>query len=870
MAGRFEVVGVLGEGGMGVVYSVRDRQIEDRAMALKVLLPRFSDNPAFRRLFFKEIRAAQNFVCEHVVQLRDCGLMDDGRLFVTMDLVIGESLRDLLGREGALGTRHALEIARQVLLALQSGHERGFIHRDIKPANMMLCARVAKTDDNPFGVAVRVLDFGIAGLAAEIDERTRSGTPLYMSPEQIRGDRLDVRSDLFAVGVVLYEMLASRRPFAGKTLDEITHSVIETDVSARIAELDDLSTPIREILEKALQKDREKRFQSAAEFIAAIERSSAYRLPSLVPIWAWAALAIASLAASTVGYFLWESRGRVQWLEDQLRAEENKLTEYSGRVGLGASEQQTEVARLALALQQANSELAKLRSNQVATDAEEGDELTRLQAQLQDQQIALDNLTRDFEAAKFDKEGLSQKVNQLDQERARLQQQLDPNVRRAAAFDMVVTLLASNDVVQAQHEHQNALAGGDIERSALARSDVVAELIEAWQYVAQFASGDAGGEHRVAAALLAAADRLGVVRKLRETLPVTARGWLSSGAGESAMAERLARLDELIAALAARVDPELARLDAYHEEEWSEIVARGALRDPGAAFAHADTFRCGHLEQLLGECSADARATLERDGLLDLEALAAAAHLDAWGSRLAGDAAALTHPAARELMSYSYARRWYDADDGNDAGFDFSSLALPPVVAETPDWRAVLAVEYALAQPESAFPILPDRTLVYRYGPWSTEIRWRVEQVANGGPAEFPARWRVKRSYFKSDLTPLGVPSELSIVRRGARFFTEDSSEALLDLRAAGASVSVAPFPALDTALPPRQLRVNATSMDEHRRALAEAGPCLVVRTGASTRWYSPQFGLVLQSLPPERGAPPELQFELVFATPVR
>lgn len=174
IAGRFLVKRTLGEGGMGRVYAVQDKQIEGRDVALKVLLPRYSKDERFKRLFFQEVRASQKFVSEFVCQVRDTGEAEEG-LFLTMDLVDGESLRALLDREKMLGVRHALEITRQVLLGLQSGHEKGFIHRDIKPSNVMLVARVPKTDTNPYGVGARLLDFGIAGLAAEIGEKSRAG-----------------------------------------------------------------------------------------------------------------------------------------------------------------------------------------------------------------------------------------------------------------------------------------------------------------------------------------------------------------------------------------------------------------------------------------------------------------------------------------------------------------------------------------------------------------------------------------------------------------------------------------------------------------------------------------------------------------------
>ncbi|MCY3000528.1 MAG: serine/threonine-protein kinase, partial [Planctomycetota bacterium] len=177
---RFVVQKELGAGGMGAVYAVKDTKIEGRSVALKVLLPKYSRNTQFRNLFFQEVRAAQNFVSEHICQVRDTGETEDGRLYFTMDMIEGESLRGMLDREKLLGPRHALEITRQMLLGLQSGHEKGFVHRDVKPSNVMLAARIPKTDTNPNGVGVRLLDFGIAGIASEIDEGSRAGTVMYM------------------------------------------------------------------------------------------------------------------------------------------------------------------------------------------------------------------------------------------------------------------------------------------------------------------------------------------------------------------------------------------------------------------------------------------------------------------------------------------------------------------------------------------------------------------------------------------------------------------------------------------------------------------------------------------------------------------
>jgi serine/threonine protein kinase len=310
---RFEVVKQIGRGGMGEVFLVRDRQIESREVALKLVRSKYSRDARYRELFFQEIRSSQGFVSEHVVQVRDVGQLEDGQLFLTMDYVKGESLSRLLRREKVIQPRHALEITRQVLLGLSSGHERGLIHRDVKPSNIMLEGRAAKTESNPFGVKVGLLDFGLAALTEHVKEGRQPGTPQYMSPEQASGQRLDARSDLFAVGVLLYEMVSGQRPFEGATEDEITQSVIDTNLVPLIDSLDGVDKGLKRILRKALQKEREKRFPSAAEFISAIEKNNAFLGERTSG--SWLSFSTAALAILSVGLSFLYSQSRTEVTE---------------------------------------------------------------------------------------------------------------------------------------------------------------------------------------------------------------------------------------------------------------------------------------------------------------------------------------------------------------------------------------------------------------------------------------------------------------------------------------------------------------------------------------------------------------------------
>ena len=221
--GHYTVTGKLGQGGMGIVYAARDERL-GRTVALKTMSSLGGDETA-RKRFEREARAAASVNHPNVCQLYEIG-EDDGELFIAMELLEGESLGERLTR-GALSVAEAVPIALAILAALEALHARGIVHRDLKPSNVFL---------TPHGV--KLLDFGLARpsepptgrVVARAHELTRTGmvlgTPRYMAPEQVTGDGLDARSDLFAVGAMLFEMLAGRPAFAGRNAVEILHATL--------------------------------------------------------------------------------------------------------------------------------------------------------------------------------------------------------------------------------------------------------------------------------------------------------------------------------------------------------------------------------------------------------------------------------------------------------------------------------------------------------------------------------------------------------------------------------------------------------------------------------------------------------------------
>ena len=269
LAGRYRIERPVSRGGMGAVFRATQLGL-DRAVAIKVLLPTYSRDAGMQERFRREARSAASLSHPHIIQIYDYGISDYGP-YIVMEFVRGESLRRILGR-GPLALDRAVRLIEQVCSAVASAHRAGIIHRDLKPDNIMI-------EEEPGGPpTAKVLDFGIAKLrAAEVDELSPTltgarviGSPSYMSPEQALGLELDGRSDIYALGVVLYEMLAGRPPFA----DASSVAVILQHVNAaprRLCEARaEVSEAVESVVMKALAKDRGQRYAAATELAQAL------------------------------------------------------------------------------------------------------------------------------------------------------------------------------------------------------------------------------------------------------------------------------------------------------------------------------------------------------------------------------------------------------------------------------------------------------------------------------------------------------------------------------------------------------------------------------------------------------------------------
>src|SRR3954470_8714043 len=255
--GRYKVLGELGRGAMGIVYKAEDPNL-DRVVALKTIL--LSDDAEgrkdYHKRFFLEAKAAGKLTHPHIVTTYDFGEEDD-LAYLAMELLEGDDLRTRM-KEGPLAIADSVDIAQQVADGLGFAHERGVVHRDIKPGNIMLLPR---------GQA-KIMDFGLARMRAA-DHKTSTGmvlgTPKYMSPEQVDGSPVDQRSDLFSLGIVLYEMLTGLRLFQGADTPQIMHNVVHVEHEPPTLIKPELPAMLDFVVARALKKDPAVRYQDAYE-----------------------------------------------------------------------------------------------------------------------------------------------------------------------------------------------------------------------------------------------------------------------------------------------------------------------------------------------------------------------------------------------------------------------------------------------------------------------------------------------------------------------------------------------------------------------------------------------------------------------------
>jgi serine/threonine protein kinase/tetratricopeptide (TPR) repeat protein len=316
IGGRYEILQLLGEGGMGAVYKALDKEVE-RTVALKLIRPELASNPAILARFKQELLTAHQVTHKNVIRTYDIGEAD-GVKFITMEFVEGCDLRRILIDNGKLPPSRAIEIIRQVCLALDAAHSAGIIHRDLKPQNIMQDAKTNR---------ILVMDFGLAR-SMDSEGMTQTGALLgtieYMSPEQSMGKTLDQRSDIFAVGLIFYELLTGNTPYKA---DTAMASLLRRNQERAIPAADlDNSVPkaLSDIVSKCLERDLEQRYQNVQQILSDLDAFQGARptfasisLPMPIPVvppakpampWKWVSVGAMAIIVLSGGWML---RGRL-------------------------------------------------------------------------------------------------------------------------------------------------------------------------------------------------------------------------------------------------------------------------------------------------------------------------------------------------------------------------------------------------------------------------------------------------------------------------------------------------------------------------------------------------------------------------------
>ena len=254
---HYRVIEQLGAGGMGVVYKAQDTKLK-RTVALKFLPPELTRDPEAKQRFIREAQAASALEHNNICNIHEIDQTEDGQTYIVMACYEGEILKDKIQR-GILKIEEAIDIAIQIAQGLEKAHKKGIVHRDIKPANVFIM------EDG----VVKILDFGLAKLTGQTQltkEGSTLGTVAYMSPEQTQGHKVDHRSDVWSLGVVLFEMISNQPPFKGDYDQAVLYAIVHEEPQSVTELSNDVPIELARIISMCLQKDPAQRYQHRCYF----------------------------------------------------------------------------------------------------------------------------------------------------------------------------------------------------------------------------------------------------------------------------------------------------------------------------------------------------------------------------------------------------------------------------------------------------------------------------------------------------------------------------------------------------------------------------------------------------------------------------
>lgn len=269
--GKYRIVRLIGEGGMGAVFEGENVRIS-RRVAIKVLHPNATTNPETVRRFEREAQAAGRIGSDHILEILDLGALPDESRYMVMEFLAGETLSSRIRKHGRLTPAQVVPLIRQMLVGLAAAHEAGIVHRDLKPDNVFVLTERSGIRDY-----VKIIDFGISkfNVVGGDMSMTRTGavmgTPFYMSPEQAKGNPVDHRSDLYAVGVILYEAVTGEVPFLASTFNELLFKIVLSDPKPLQEASPGIDPAYVAVVSRAMAREPSQRFGSAREMIEALD-----------------------------------------------------------------------------------------------------------------------------------------------------------------------------------------------------------------------------------------------------------------------------------------------------------------------------------------------------------------------------------------------------------------------------------------------------------------------------------------------------------------------------------------------------------------------------------------------------------------------